>query len=158
MCAWFFVLENGAQQHRDAAGFSCAGAAQDGAVLADQLIHLDHCRNAAILREGPDRNRLLVAPHIGASQLVGRRCIDRVAERRITEDAAQERAYGLVVVFGELTDQLKLRHADFRLSVPLRRNRDAQGRNETENDAARRVDLENRAEFGAPGRAHRKFA
>ncbi len=124
------LLQDGAQDERRGAGLARAGRAEDGEVLAEQLVDADHRGNSAVLTDAADADRAAGLAAEGSAQLRLRRDAHAVAERGICGDAAREDGRLAGLVAPQLADEAELGDPDLGFVIAMRRNRDAQSRHD----------------------------
>ena len=106
------ALEDRAQDERRGARLAGAGGAEDGEVLAEQLVDADHGRDGGVLTDAADAHRATRVAAEGGYQLGLGGDAHAIAERRIGGDAA-----------GEYRRLARLRRAIARRRGPARRSR-----------------------------------
>ena len=149
-------LQNPSQDQRHRARLACAGGAEHGEVLAQQVVNLDHRRDARILLYVPDADRGVLIGGIGHRQFGLGRARHDVAETRIAGYAAPEALRVAIVVLRQFANELHFDDAHFLRLVVMGRSRAAQRRNQRQRHRLFSVDLQQRADFRRTFRAGRE--
>ncbi len=119
-------LEDCAQNQRGRARFTSAGRTQNGKVLAEQIVDLDHRRNRRVLTNAPNAHRSARITHEGHFKFGLRRNPHAIAKCRVERDAAIERSRFAVLRTPQLANETQFRNPDFLLAFALRRHWHAQ--------------------------------
>ena len=113
MCALGFFSRILPQNQRHRAGLAGAGGAQNGKVLAQQVVDLDHRGNARILLDMTNADRAVMVGGVRHGQFVLRGARNHVAKARIRRHATAEALGIALVVLGQFTNELHLDDAHF---------------------------------------------
>ncbi len=141
--------ENCAQDERGGARLAGAGGAEDGEVLAQQLVDPHHGRNGAILADAADTHAGLEIAAEGRLELGLGGHPRAVAERGIGGDTAGEDACLAALVLPQLAHEAELGDPDLYLAVAMRRHRHAERGDNGKHHGLGRINGEQRAHVGA---------
>ena len=149
------LLQDGAQDQRGGAGLAGTGGANDGEMLAEQIIDADVGRDCRILPDATDAHGVAAVAAEGLLQLLARGNAHPVAQRGYTETPRLKEAARAVGRLPQLADQAELGDPQLALALALGRYRHAQCRDDGQHHGIGGLDREQCAHLGPLARPAR---